>query len=138
LAAELLEKNDKPISLDKENHLYLYAIIRSDLEMPTGKLASQAGHAFTDVLAIADPEQVAHYRNENKGGSKVTLKAKNQHQLLRAYLEIRALGIPVVAVVDREHVLPPHFDGNPIITAIGIGPCKRSEVRHILKKFQVV
>jgi len=109
--------------------------------MPTGKLAAQAGHAYTDALMVAydkEPELVANYRNEEKGGSKVTLKAKNQNQLLRAYNEALEAGLPCSIVVDREHVLPPHFDGSPIITAVGIGPCTQDQARHITKRFNCV
>lgn len=109
--------------------------------MPAGKLAAQAGHAYTDALFVAqqqDPQRVINYRNEQLGGSKVTLEAKNEQALLKAYNEIRQLGIPCSIVVDTGHILPPHFDGSPIITAIGIGPCKKSECHAITKKFNCV
>lgn len=110
--------------------------------MQTGKLSAQAGHAYTDVLFEAqhtDPERVAKYRNLDTGGSKVTLKARNQSQLIRALNEAREAGIPAVPVVDANHIIPDTpFDGSPIITAIGIGPCTQSEVRHITKRFNCV
>ncbi len=109
--------------------------------MPAGKLSAQAGHAYDDVLFKAqqsNPLRRNNYRNLGKGGSKVTLKAKNLNQLIRAYNDIDALGIPVSVVVDQGHVFPPHFSGEPIITAIGIGPCTQDEVRHITKKFNCV
>lgn len=109
--------------------------------MPPGKLAAQAGHAYTDSLCNAlatDTLRFDNYRNDEKGGSKVTLKAKNESQLITAYNKIRSLGIPCAIIVDREHILPPHFDGSPVITAIGIGPCTQDEVRHITKKFNCV
>lgn len=140
LANQLLKDDSKPVSFDKEQHLYLYAIARKDLEMPAGKLAAQAGHAYTDTLHEAsktNPNAVSNYRNDDLGGSKVTLLAKNTHHLMKAYIQAKRSGLPVSIVVDKEHVMPPHFDGNPIITAIGIGPCTRADSRHILKKFQV-
>lgn len=109
--------------------------------MPPGKLSAQAGHAYTDTLLQAqktDPSLVADYRDRGKGGSKVTLRSKTLHKLLRAYNEIRDLGIPCTVVVDQNHILPPHFNGDPIITAIGVGPCTQDQVRHILKRFNCV
>lgn len=109
--------------------------------MPAGKLSAQSGHAYGDVLDQAReiaPERVRDYRNLEKGGSKVTLKARNQNQLIQAYNAAKAAGLPATVVVDQGHILPPHFTGEPIITAIGIGPCKQSEVRHITKKFNCV
>ena len=109
--------------------------------MPTGKLAAQAGHAYTDALMDAkdkNPNLVTNYRDSKKGGSKVTLKAKNENQIMRAYNEALDSGLPCSIVVDREHVLLPHFDGSPIITAIGIGPCTQKQVHHITKRFNCV
>jgi len=138
LAQEILTTSSKSSDFDKENHFYCYAIVRGDLEMPAGKLSAQSGHAYTDVLACASPERVKNYRQSDLGGSKVTLRAKNLHHLMRAYIELSAAGIPVAPVVDCEHVFPPHFDGSPVITALGVGPCKKSEVHHILKRFNTV
>lgn len=121
------------------DHLYMYAIIPSSLEMPPGKLSAQTGHAYGDSYEVArqiDPERAARYRNHAHGGSKVSLKAKNQRQLIKAYSHARALGLPCALVIDRHHVLPPHFDGSPILTALGIGPCTKADVREITKKFQ--
>lgn len=107
--------------------------------MPPGKLSAQAGHAYTDVLDLANsicPDLVSCYRNKKNGGSKVTLKAKNVHQLIKAYEELTDLGIPAKLIVDQEHILLPFFTGEPIITALGIGPCTKSQVYQITKKFQ--
>lgn len=138
---EILEQYTQYVPTDKSSHLYIYAIIRKDLEMPAGKLAAQAGHAYTDALCAAldqDPERFHNYRIDGTGGSKVTLKAKNESKLIKAYNQCLELGIPCAIIVDREHVLPPHFDGSPIITALGIGPCTQEEVREITKRFNCV
>lgn len=115
--------------------------MRGDLDMPTGKLAAQAGHAYGDVLDLAGeiaPDIKQAYRNRAKGGSKVNLKSKNLPHLLRAYQEAIEAGIPAVVIVDQGHVLPPHFTGEPIITAIGIGPCTQAQAKDITKRFQCV
>lgn len=109
--------------------------------MPTGKLAAQAGHAYTDsLLECLDvhPERVMRYRRGENAGSKATLKAKNEQALLRALDECRAAGIPCALVVDQNHVLPPHFDGSPIVTALGIGPVSRKDARAVTRRFSCV
>jgi peptidyl-tRNA hydrolase len=109
--------------------------------MPPGKLAAQAGHAYTDALWACldrDPDQALAYRTRGIGGSKVTIKAKNLGQLERAARECEAANIPHAVVVDAEHVLLPHFTGAPIVTALGIGPVTRDQCRHITKRFQAV
>ncbi|AOG03486.1 aminoacyl-tRNA hydrolase [Bosea sp. RAC05] len=108
--------------------------------MPAGKMSSQAGHAYTDALWNAfdqDPDLALRYRRDGVGGSKVTLKAKNEAAILRAQRECEEAGIPHALIIDRDHILPPHFTGQPIVTAIGIGPSTRAEARHITKRFQV-
>lgn len=106
--------------------------------MDIGKAGAQLGHAFCDSLEDArrkDPNLVANYRNDEKGGSKVALRVRNQNQLLRAYNEAREAGLPCSIVVDREHVIEgTAFDGSPIITAVGIGPCTQEQARHITKR----
>jgi peptidyl-tRNA hydrolase len=117
--------------------LNMYALYRADLQMSPGKLAAQCGHAF----ALAYEAALAHDAalcNEYKGtgnGTKICMYAKNQGQLLRAYEEIKAMGVPHALVIDRGHVLPPHFSGEPIITALGIGPAYADELRPILKRY---
>ena len=109
--------------------------------MPAGKLSAQAGHAYTNTLLLAQknfPNLHEHYLTHKITGSKVTLKAKNTSQLIKAYETCLEHNIPATLVVDENHIMPPHFDGNPIITALGIGPCKPSDVKFITKKFQCV
>jgi peptidyl-tRNA hydrolase len=110
--------------------------------MTPGKLSAQAGHAYTDTLWECfdkDPRKALSYRQEGGiGGSKVTIKCKNLGQLERAARECEEAGIPHSVVTDSGHVMLPHFTGEPVITALGIGPCTREECRHITKRFQVV
>lgn len=137
----ILSQYTQFVPSDKDSHYYIYSIIRGDLNMPTGKLAAQAGHAYTDALTNAQeshPDNVKYYRNRQSGGSKVTLKAKNEDHLIKAYNQAIAAGLPCSIIVDQGHILPPHFDGSPIITALGIGPCTKEQVKQITKKFQCV
>jgi peptidyl-tRNA hydrolase len=110
--------------------------------MPAGKLSAQAGHAYGDSICNSretHPEIYNAYRAvDGNGGSKVTLQAKNVNHLMRAYNEAIAYGLPCAIIVDREHILPPHFDGSPIITAVGIGPCTKIDAKNITKRFQCV
>lgn len=108
--------------------------------MEPGKLAAQAGHAFTDALwsCIKTNPNLAHAYQEGPGGSKVVLKAKNLHQLKRAARECAEAGIAHALFEDRDHVCLPHFDGSPVITALGVGPCTYAEAYHIMKRFSAV
>lgn len=107
--------------------------------MPPGKLASQSGHAYLNAYLQAQqqrPEAAEHYQRDGIG-TKVCLKAKNQNQILQAYEAAKAQGIPCSLIIDQHHVMPPHFTGEPIITALGIGPARKDEIRNITKRFSL-
>lgn len=109
--------------------------------MSAGKLAAQAGHAYTDTLRnslISQQDLYTRYHDGVNGGSKVTLEAKNVNALIKAYNQARLEGLPCSIIVDQNHVLPPHFTGEPIITALGIGPVSKADAKPILKKFRCV
>ena len=119
--------------------LKIYAIYRADLEMPAPKMAAQVGHAYDgshDNGKIVRPFITSQYKGTGHG-TKVLMYAKNLGQLIRAFHDAQDLGVPHELVIDRSHVLPPHFDGNPIVTALGIGPVYEDEVAHITKRYTV-
>jgi PTH2 family peptidyl-tRNA hydrolase len=64
------------------------------------------------------------------------LVAPNTEKLLFAYEQARDLNLPCCLIEDSGHILPPHFLGQPIVTAMGIGPARRDEVRDITKRFK--
>jgi peptidyl-tRNA hydrolase len=108
--------------------------------MSPGKLAAQAGHAFLDAFLIAlerRPDNARRYR-DGCHGTKVALLADGLDDLLRARAMADRAGLPTALITDSGHVLPPLFDGSPIVTALGIGPARRSEVRHITRHFALV
>lgn len=70
-------------------------------------------------------------------GTKVCLKAPF-NKLQTAYEIAIEEGLPCDLIIDSGHIMPPHFNGDPIITALGIGPILRKDIKHITKRFQVV
>jgi len=107
--------------------------------MPPGKLASQAGHAYLNSYLQSQEERpdIAKFYQRDGIGTKVCLEAKNQDQLLAAYQAAQEAGIPCSLIVDEHHIMPPHFDGSPIITALGIGPARKHEVKEFTKRFKL-
>lgn len=120
--------------------LRMYAILRGDLQMTPGKSASQLGHAFkllTKNIIEDDPQTASEYFSDGMG-TNVCLKAKNLNSIERAYQEAVSAGLPCVLIIDQGHVMLPYFNGEPIITALGIGPCRRSDIEHITKRLNLV
>ena len=135
----LLDERKRTMAEFTPDHrpLVTYAIYRADLEMPAGKLAAQCGHAYADALDQAEaktPGIKQRYRGTGHG-TKLCMYAKNLGQLLRAYREAQEAGLPCALIIDRGHVLLPHFTGEPIITALGIGPIHPDEAAHITKRY---
>ena len=103
--------------------------------MTPGKIAAQAGHAYLDSFLEAQrlrPEVIALYKERH--GIKVCLKAKNLNQLERAFAQAKEAGLPCALITDLGYTV---FNGQPTITALGIGPAKKSEV-PFLKRFQLM
>ena len=117
----------------------LYAIIRADLEMPAGKMAAQAGHAFLQSYLEARKKtpQIAQQYDDDPPGTKITLQSPDLSSLLIAHQYCIEHHIPSALIVDSGHILPPHFDGRPIITALGIGPILRENISELTDQFKL-
>jgi peptidyl-tRNA hydrolase len=123
--------------------LRVYAIIRGDLITPQTqwKMAAQACHCAKNVVILAgqsNPNLLRLYQGPKFLGTQVILRAKNKFALLRAQQEAESLDLITSLVVDEDHVLLPLFDGSPIITGLGIGPCTKEQAEAITKRFELV
>lgn len=106
--------------------------------MSPGKAASQAGHAFKMVTyqnLKTNPKNFERYL-DNSIGTNVCLVAKNLDQILKVQKECEELNIPTYLIEDSGHIHPPHFDGSPIITALGVGPIF-DNFPHSLKRLSI-
>lgn len=106
--------------------------------MDSGKIASQAGHAYLGAFVQADPSTQAKYHVDFPAspGTKVCLAAKNLNQLLRAKEEAEAAGIPAYLVTDSG--CANFFNGEPTVTALGLGPATKEQIKHITRRFQLM
>lgn len=118
----------------------MYAVVRRDLEMPPGKLAAQAGHAFLGAFLLSQQQPSPAFRRykELSPGTKIVLEARDRKHLVACQARLEADGMSVYRVVDQGHVLPPHFDASPICTAIGFGPTSRREVSDVVDDIALV
>src|SRR5207244_2222749 len=100
---------------------------------------SQSGHAYLNsyLESLSRRPDIAAFYQRDGIGTKICLKADNQDKLLRAHEACKEAGIPCSLIIDQHHIMPPHFTGEPIITALGIGPARKSEIQHITKRFSL-
>lgn len=108
--------------------------------MSPGKIASQAGHAYLGAYLQAaqySPQVAADYCSEHpeSPGTKVCLRA-SASQLMKAHDAARAAGLPTFLVVDSG--CENFFDGNPIVTALGIGPVTSGQLPAAVRKLNLL
>jgi peptidyl-tRNA hydrolase len=108
--------------------------------MSPGKIAAQTGHAFLDTALLAQATQPDKFRSyKTNHGIKIVMGASHLRYLLKAYEMCQEAGIPAVLITDlgyfgtKEELL-----GKEVITALGIGPAKRDELKKITKLFQIL
>ena len=108
--------------------------------MSSGKIAAQAGHAYLDAgldCLQNQPDRFSEYKTNH--GIKIALVAKSEPHLERAHEEAVRAGLPCALITDLAYFgYPEEMLGKPIVTALGIGPARRSEVDRILKRFQMM
>ena len=102
--------------------------------MPSGKMVAQAGHAFLQAYLASDLEETQEYHADGLG-TKITLEASLE-DILKTQLRLEEAGVPCVLIEDSGHVLLPHFDGSPIVTALGVGLNPRAP--KILSTFKLL
>lgn len=114
--------------------------MRGDIEMSSGKMASQACHASRLSLMEylqSNPERAGEFLEKNSCGSMVILRAKKESDLLTSFAKAEDVGFPCAKFMDSGHIHGEDFDGEPILTAVAIGPATKESMRSIVKKFQV-
>lgn len=111
----------------------LYAVVREDLRMPPGKLASQTGHAFLESFLVAGAHRQEAFRSHGLG-TKICLLAKGLESLLRLEAKLQYLGLPHARITDVGRNTT--FGGVPTISALGVGPLNQEEAA-VLKRFEL-
>jgi peptidyl-tRNA hydrolase len=139
-----------------EDKLFTYVIVRGDLDMSPGKIASQAVHAGRLSLLRylrEHPARADEFIGLNSCGSVGVLVAKNLGKLEATKARADAAGVPSCLFADSEHIPVtwhddgtgrlvsrenPNFDGSPTVTALSLGPATRETMRPFTKQFQCV
>ena len=107
-------------------------VVRADLKLPKGKLASQVAHAAVEAVLRSDDDAVKHWHVE--GQKKVVVKVKDEKELLGVLQKAKQAKLTVVLICDGGHtVVEPGTK-----TAVGIGPDKEEKIDKITGKLKLV
>lgn len=109
-------------------------IIRNDLKLGKGKIASQASHASLESYLLASrktPKIVDDWLLE--GQKKVVLKVESREELLKVFQEVKSF-YPAVIIKDAAHTQLKE----PDFTCVGFGPIKESDIDKYTKKYKLL
>lgn len=110
-------------------------VVRKDLRMGIGKIASQVGHA-----AVLGVERCRKYnklwlRNWfNEGQPKIVVKVNSFEELLKVQTDAEKLMMPLVIVQDRGLTQIP----TGTVTCIGIGPAPSEIIDKVTSKLKLL
>jgi peptidyl-tRNA hydrolase len=106
-----------------------------------GKSCAQACHAARlSLLKFLEkhPERGREFTVLNSVGSIVILDAPDLVTLQKMTVQAAARRLPWALFVDSGHIMPPSFDGSPIVTALAIGPALKSEISPITRHLRCI
>lgn len=106
-------------------------LVRTDLKMGKGKIATQAAHASVGAMRLADEEIV---RKWEKFAKKVVLKVRGEKEILDFYKKVKKEKIPCFLV--RDAGLTQLEPGT--VTALGIGPVEEKKINRITGKLKLL
>lgn len=107
-------------------------VVRADVKLPKGKLASQVAHAAVEAVLRSPKDNVEHWHFE--GQKKVVVKADNEKELLSLLQKAKAAKLTAVLITDAG--LTTIAPGTK--TCIGIGPDKEEAIDRITGKLKLM
>ena len=100
-------------------------IVRKDLKMPKGKLATQVAHASVESVLISDKKIVDEWYNE--GMKKVVLKVDNEKELIKYFKLAKESKLKACIIKDAGKT----FFKEPTTTCLGIGPDLETKIDKV-------
>ncbi|KAL5786259.1 hypothetical protein ACOSQ2_008651 [Xanthoceras sorbifolium] len=108
------------VSDNGDQELKMVLVVRQDLKMGSGKIASQCAHAATGMYAeLMQSDRFLLRKWEQCGQPKIVLTCKNQHEMNKLKEAAESIGLPTFVVADagRTQISA----GSRTVLAIGPG-----------------
>ncbi|XP_045799430.1 peptidyl-tRNA hydrolase 2, mitochondrial isoform X1 [Trifolium pratense] len=116
-----LQDQQNSVSSNGDQDLKMVLVVRQDLKMRTGKIASQCAHAATGMYAeLTQSDRSLLRRWEQCGQPKIVVSCKNQQEMNKLKESAESIGLPTFVVADagRTQVSA----GSKTVLAVGPGP----------------
>lgn len=107
-------------------------IVRKDLKMSLGKLASQSAHA--SVSAVLKSNSLIINKWKNQGMKKSVLKVSSLRELKKYQTKAKKLGLVNSLIKDSGRT----FFKKSTITCLAIGPDKEGKIDPITKNLKLL
>jgi PTH2 family peptidyl-tRNA hydrolase len=107
-------------------------VVRKDLRMDRGKIASQVAHASLEAYKKTDEKTREIW--EGGGSKKVVLRIENLKKLIELKEKVRVMKIPYAVIRDagKTQVEP------GTITSLGIGPVEEEVIDRVTKDLRLL
>nr|XP_040567791.1 peptidyl-tRNA hydrolase 2, mitochondrial-like isoform X2 [Lepeophtheirus salmonis] len=120
-ASSSLSQNSRHFLSNLFKSTKMVFLVRTDIGMGKGKIASQVAHAAILCYQDAQRKKSDHLNNwEYTGQMKVVLKCSDEAEFDRLYTEAKNLGLITSVVKDAGRTQIPH--GTKTVVGIGPGP----------------
>ncbi len=100
-------------------------LVRQDLNMPKGKLATQCAHASVEAVLNSSKEKIHEWYEE--GMKKVTLKVADLKELQKYQREAQKHGLKTAIITDAGKT----FFDKPTTTCAAIGPDQEEKIDRV-------
>jgi len=117
-------------------------LIRKDLNMRKGMIAAQGAHASMKVFFdqarkfrifgwafMLIPMSLTMYRWAIGSFAKVCRYCTSEEELLKAYHDAKAVGLPCALIVDEGRT---EFHGVPTLTCVAVGPADADTIDKVI------
>ncbi|OYT43250.1 MAG: aminoacyl-tRNA hydrolase [Candidatus Aenigmarchaeota archaeon ex4484_56] len=107
-------------------------IVRKDLKLGKGKIASQVAHASLSSYNRTDKKLRKIW--EKTGSKKIVLKVDNEKELIKLHKKAVNMGISNYIVIDAGLTQVP----KATITCLAIGPDEEEKIDNIIKDLKLL
>lgn len=107
-------------------------LVRNDLKLPKGKLASQVAHASVEAVLKSDKEKVKKWRL--LGSAKIVLKVDKKEDLYKFNQIAKDSGLVTALITDAgKTTIAPGTE-----TCLGIGPDEEEKIDKITGHLKLI